>query len=576
MFDKNWTRAIIAALAVFIGIFYIESLDSRIKILNIEVAKLSNLSNEIGKAEVRVDEIIRMGNASEISETRAKEILKDLNTKLISSDINLTDNFFDKNLEEMYGLIQSEAKLVIVEKNKKIEKIREILRKRKLSFRLIIFLTTLTVVLEIIFFIRNSKRVQRYLDNLSYKKYDFKVKEGISPFQNTHLRKIDNLRKDLKVLDKAIKVTLKGYGVQEVIKEIFYNEEFKKYLKFDRIGFAVIMGEMIVAEVSYSETNNIELGRGFSINLNESKSLQKIIETKDVRVLNDLEEYYKKNSESNSTKLILQEGFKSSLTAPIIGENEEVIAFLFFSSKEKNSFNIIDKERITSITDILSYIISKHMLIDDLITNTAFSFVKLVEGKDPETSNHIERMALYSKIIAQRLQQRSKYSKEVDFLFVESLYKFAPLHDIGKVGIPDNILLKPEKLTVEEFEIMKGHSIIGAKVLSGFDNNLRQYERNFFNTAIKIAIGHHEKWDGTGYPNGLATDNIPLEARIVSVADVFDALASKRVYKEALPFNECIEIIKQLSGSSFDPEIVDAFLESKKKILGVYNRLKEV
>ncbi|WP_306767440.1 HD-GYP domain-containing protein [Hypnocyclicus thermotrophus] len=147
---------------------------------------------------------------------------------------------------------------------------------------------------------------------------------------------------------------------------------------------------------------------------------------------------------------------------------------------------------------------------------------------------------------------------------------------MGKVGIPDKILLKPGKLTKEEFKIMKTHTIIGANILKSFKENIKKHDIDIFDYAIEIVNFHHEKWDGTGYPKGLKANEIPLVARIVSIADVFDALTNKRVYKKAFSFEESIKMIKEMKGINFDPLIVDVFIESLAEIRDVYEKLKEV
>jgi len=215
------------------------------------------------------------------------------------------------------------------------------------------------------------------------------------------------------------------------------------------------------------------------------------------------------------------------------------------------------------------------LLVDDLILTSITGFARLVEAKDSETGLHLDRMQNYSKIIALEMQKTEPYQKIIDQTFIDDIVRFSPLHDIGKVGIADGILLKPSKLTPEEFEVMKKHTIIGSEVLKKASNNLLRNGKNFFDIGIEIALCHHEKYNGTGYPNGLVGEEIPLSARIVMVADVLDALTSKRVYKNAIAMEEAFYIIEQESGISFDPNIVKALLDSKERILDVYNRYQE-
>lgn len=190
---------------------------------------------------------------------------------------------------------------------------------------------------------------------------------------------------------------------------------------------------------------------------------------------------------------------------------------------------------------------------------TIFSLVKLAESRDDQTGAHIERVAIFCKLLANKLRNNPKYQAYIDDDYVDKLSKASPLHDIGKVGIPDSILLKPDKLSAAEFEIMKTHTTIGANTLS--EVKKKYPDNKMLELGIHITHFHHEKWDGSGYPKGLAGAEIPLSARIMALADAYDALRSKRVYKEAYSHETSLEIIKQGKGTFFDPDIVDAFLE---------------
>ena len=187
-----------------------------------------------------------------------------------------------------------------------------------------------------------------------------------------------------------------------------------------------------------------------------------------------------------------------------------------------------------------------------------FAMAKLAESRDKETGQHLERVRCYSQMLARQLMADSAYQDQIDDGFVRLIYETSPLHDIGKVGIPDSILLKPGKLTHEEFEIMKTHTLLGKETLVAA---LEKYpEAQFLRFACDIVACHHERFDGTGYPHQLKGDDIPLCARVVALADVYDALTSKRVYKAAMSHEESKQIIVSNSGSHFDPEIVRAFL----------------
>jgi HD-GYP domain-containing protein (c-di-GMP phosphodiesterase class II) len=186
----------------------------------------------------------------------------------------------------------------------------------------------------------------------------------------------------------------------------------------------------------------------------------------------------------------------------------------------------------------------------------------LASARDNETGNHIIRTQNYVRNLALRLRQMGHYIKELNDQCIDILYKAAPLHDIGKVGIPDNILNKMGRLTDEEWEVMKSHATIGEAVLSSADVKSNS-DQGLMQKAIQIAGGHHEKWDGTGYPRGLKNNEIPLSARIMALADVYDALISERVYKSGWSHEDAAKEIVSKSGTHFDPLVVDAFIEEQ-------------
>ncbi len=190
---------------------------------------------------------------------------------------------------------------------------------------------------------------------------------------------------------------------------------------------------------------------------------------------------------------------------------------------------------------------------------TIESMGTLAEYRDPETGGHIQRTKYYVKALARRLQREEGFAMELNDEVIEALHKSAPLHDIGKVGVPDHILLKPGRLTEVEFEEMKKHTIYGRDAISRAESKLGG--NSFLHYALEIAESHQEKWDGSGYPNGWAGSAIPLSGRLMAVADVYDALISKRVYKAPFTHSKAVSIIREGRGSHFDPAIVDAFLD---------------
>lgn len=196
------------------------------------------------------------------------------------------------------------------------------------------------------------------------------------------------------------------------------------------------------------------------------------------------------------------------------------------------------------------------------------AMASLAETRDNDTGHHIRRTQHYIRELALCLKKHERYAEELDDKFIATLYKSAPLHDIGKVGVPDRILLKPGRLTPDEFEEMKRHTVYGRDAIIAAEKTLEAPE-SFLCAARDIAYSHHEKWDGSGYPQGLAGEAIPLSARLMAIADVYDALITKRIYKEAIPHDEAVSIIAKGGGTHFDPDVVRAFIEVSDKFSAI-------
>jgi len=202
------------------------------------------------------------------------------------------------------------------------------------------------------------------------------------------------------------------------------------------------------------------------------------------------------------------------------------------------------------------------MAIQDV---TIHAMASLAETRDSDTGNHIRRTQHYVKKLAEKLRLHPRFSYFLDDdKNIQMLYKSAPLHDIGKVGIPDRILLKPGRFEPAEFEIMKTHTTLGRDAIQQAEMELG-IKMPFLSMAKEIALSHQEKWDGSGYPEGLSGDDIPISARLMALADVYDALISRRVYKEGMPHEKAVQIIAEGKSTHFDPDIVDAFLEIQEE-----------
>jgi response regulator RpfG family c-di-GMP phosphodiesterase len=350
-------------------------------------------------------------------------------------------------------------------------------------------------------------------------------------------------------------------------------DTFSKYIPYTYIGVALIEdnGKSIRASYAVSGEHHEDLPKkllGGKMMLNET-SLISIVESGKVRIINDLEEYVKGKPLKDYNKVLLEGGIRSSITFPL-KNNNEVIGIIFFSSKDKNVYNKMHIRFLKTLANSIVLSLEKDILNQDMVISSTLALAKLTEERDLDTGEHLYRMKTYSRMITEFLAKEEKYKDIIDIDYIKDVERFSPLHDIGKVAIKDEILLKPGKLTFEEFEIMKTHATYGAKVLKMADDNLKKKGRSIFKIAIEIAEGHHEKWDGSGYPYGRKGEEIPLSARIVALADVFDALTSKRPYKRPFTLEETLNIIEEGKGKHFDPFIIEVFIKNLDYIKAKY------
>ncbi len=268
-----------------------------------------------------------------------------------------------------------------------------------------------------------------------------------------------------------------------------------------------------------------------------------------------------KQKDRNDVAKGLDLGADDYLSKPV--DSMELLARIRSSLQTKKL-----QDKLTQMNDQLEQLVEERTIEIMLTRNAAiFGFAKLAEYRDPETGSHLERIRNYTKILADELKNFPQFQEEVDDEFVTTIFQSSPLHDIGKVGIPDEILLKPGGLTREEFKIMKSHVTIGGDSLASTGKLFG--DDSFLSMGRDIAYHHHEKWNGKGYPNGLKGEQIPLPARIMALADVFDALVSKRVYKEAMSLENARDIILAGEGEHFDPDIVKAFRNIEDSFAGI-------
>lgn len=257
-----------------------------------------------------------------------------------------------------------------------------------------------------------------------------------------------------------------------------------------------------------------------------------------------------------------------------------VMSFLFISLLILISQIIFPEILISSLVPAFS-LIALYINIEDPVlrrmknynSEIVTSFATLVESRDSSTGSHVKRTKSYVKIILDEIKTNNLYSSIMTKDFEDKMMNAAPMHDIGKISIPDTILQKPGKLTDEEYSVMKKHSVLGGEIIQEIFKDMD--DKEFLNIAYDVTRYHHEKWNGNGYPEGLVGKEIPFSARIMAIADVFDAISAKRCYRDAMPLEKCFAIIKEGKGVDFDPVLTDLFLNAREKVEKVCKESRE-
>lgn len=383
---------------------------------------------------------------------------------------------------------------------------------------------------------------------------------------------IDTVFEENRFIEDIKEVLLKVYVVEDAVDALF--NLLKERMGIDRVGLAFVdyNREMIVAEYGVIVDRVIKLGPGFEVPFVRT-SLYDLIESRKPMINNDLEEEFRKRPKSSSLYLLAQEGIKSNLILPLTMGNA-VFGFLFLSSREKDFFNLNHLHLAEKIVYEIKGLLNRTYFTKVVFSKITSGFSELVEKKDNETGEHILRMVNYSTLLAYKLIEKNHPDYQIQERMVLEIERNAAVHDIGKVGIPDSILKKPGKLTEEEWEIMRTHPIIGGDIFKSIREGLKAFDPKLYKVSEDITRYHHEKWNGEGYPHGLKGHEIPLVARIVAVADVFDAISSKRIYKEAFEVEESFQILKNMSGVNLDPYLVEIFIENKSEVLKIYEKYK--
>jgi HD-GYP domain-containing protein (c-di-GMP phosphodiesterase class II) len=524
---------------------------------------------------------------NDVSLNRHNSSIQLISSKLLKLQINLDEVQFLLNqnmvLSEMLDTSQ-ESRNEIDELILSIENDYDTLNRvilNDLSIVLNTIFILLLVVVSVLFFglIRfvyfQIPYIVKGLTMLGDKQYNDEGLKIPTPYfveeKNIH-NYIENVFEENRFIEDVKEVLLKVYVVEDAVDALF--NLLKERMGIDRVGLAFIdySREMIIAEYSVITDNNIKLGPGFEVPFVRT-SLYDLIESKIPMINNNLEYEFEKRPKSSSLYLLSQEGIKSNLILPLTMGNT-AFGFLFLSSREKDFFTINDLHLSEKIVYEIKGLLNRTYFTKVVFSKITSGFSELVEKKDNETGEHISRMVKYSTLLANKVIEKNHPDYQILERTVLEIERNAAVHDIGKVGIPDSILKKPGKLNEEEWEIMRTHPNIGGDIFKSIRDGLKAFDPELYKVSEDITRYHHEKWNGEGYPEGLKGHDIPLVARIVSVADVFDAISSKRIYKDAFDVNESFEMLKQMSGKNLDPFLVDVFIESSDEVLKIYNKYK--
>ncbi|MXR68198.1 HD domain-containing protein [Shewanella sp. JBTF-M18] len=300
----------------------------------------------------------------------------------------------------------------------------------------------------------------------------------------------------------------------------------------------------------------------YQANLSRCNSLLEIARSREARIVQDLGIY--RDSRHEHAIKIYEAGYRSSYTLPLLSGNT-LQGFIFFNGDEKQVFDKRCVEHLDLIGNLLALMVINELSELNTLASTMKTAIDVTHFRDPETAGHLSRMAHYSRLIAQRIADE----KGLNDHFIEHIFMFAPLHDIGKITVPDEILFKPGSLTDAERAEMQKHCESGRDLIDKLLCNYRLSNLDHTQMLRNIVLYHHEAMDGSGYPMGLIGETLPIEARIVAVADVFDALTSERPYKAAWTNSDAFAELARLSGSKLDADCVAALQEALPEVLKI-------
>ena len=336
----------------------------------------------------------------------------------------------------------------------------------------------------------------------------------------------------------------------------------------NRISVAVYHEERgILQTYVYSEEKDSHL-QNYEARLTDCSSLLRVAEEGEPRIVNDMAIF--DNSTHNHSKVIKSAGYRSSYTMPMLVDGK-LLGFIFANSYSKNVLAGELLQRLRLVTQLIQSWIHLDLYRVGVLKSTIASMKLVADKRDPETAEHQQRMANYSLIIARKLAD--KY--HLNDVQIANMYLYFPLHDIGKIAIPDNILLKPGRLSREEFTVMKTHTTAGGDLITRLIALYNLTEIPYISMLVNIIRCHHEKIDGSGYPDGLCGDEIPIEAKITMVADIFDALTSVRPYKAAWSNEKAFVELRRLAGKELAEDCVDALYSEPQQIMAIQKQFAD-
>ncbi|MHB9118205.1 MAG: HD-GYP domain-containing protein [Burkholderiales bacterium] len=335
----------------------------------------------------------------------------------------------------------------------------------------------------------------------------------------------------------------------------------------DRIAFAVYDAETDLLKTFVNSSGGVNTMNFYSSHLADSASLQEILKIGRPRLVNDLDIF--SDVQADHTRRIAAMKYKSSYTMPMFLEGT-FFGFLFFNSYRAHVFDERALYSVDMVGHLLSLLVVHELTATRSLTASVKTVLNMANRRDPETGSHLSRMSNYARLIAKEVAKKHQLDDEI----VEHIFLFSPLHDIGKISIPDSILLKPAKLTEDEFETMKTHTRKGGEIIDMMLNNFALDGFPHTDILRNIALHHHEAVNGSGY-GGLTDEEIPIEAKIVAVADVFDALTSVRPYKEAWSNDKAFEFLHAMAGSKFDSDCVAALANCRAEVEMIQEKFRE-